>query len=424
MVEYAIIGFGCAGYYGAKTIRENDPDGKITVFSEHEYSPYNPMLTTYYVANKIPFEGMFPFGDMYKIKEELGLNVISGKKVAKVNADSKTVVMENGEEFVFDKILISTGASAFAPAFEGLAPEKAFYMRTIGDAIKLKEALESHSYKSALVVGASMVGIKVVELLNARGIKTTFADMANRIFPLAAYESVSREIERRISEKGVKLALGSALSSVEETADGFKCNMSDGSIVDADLIVLCIGTRTNVSIVDADKVKINKGILVDENMATSADGIYAAGDVSEGAELQSKDKMIIGLWANAAHQGITAGANMAGGTASFDGNFMHNITHFMDMDFIGFGDNKLPGTVYTSGDITKGLYVEAVIGEEGLVGVNILDNYRISGTVKNYLYRIMETKDTTLSPIQKGILIKEGLKPSFIEKMEGKFNGK
>ena len=424
MAEYAIIGFGCAGYYGAKTIRENDPDGKITVFSEHEYSPYNPMLTTYYVANKIPFEGMFPFGDMYKIKEELGLNVISGKKVAKVNADSKTVVMENGEEFVFDKILISTGASAFAPAFEGLAPEKAFYMRTIGDAIKLKEALESHSYKSALVVGASMVGIKVVELLNARGIKTTFADMANRIFPLAAYESVSREIERRISEKGVKLALGSALSSVEETSDGFKCNMSDGSIVDADLIVLCIGTRTNVSIVDADKVKINKGILVDENMATSADGIYAAGDVSEGAELQSKDNMIIGLWANAAHQGITAGANMAGGTASFDGNFMHNITHFMDMDFIGFGDNKLPGTVYTSGDITKGLYVEAVIGEEGLVGVNILDNYRISGTVKNYLYRIMETKDTTLSPIQKGILIKEGLNPSFIEKMEGKFNGK
>lgn len=424
MAEYAIIGFGCAGYYGAKTIRENDPDGKITVFSEHEYSPYNPMLTTYYVANKIPFEGMFPFGDMYKIKEELGLNVISGKKVARVDADSKTVVMENDEEFVFDKILISTGASAFAPAFEGLAPEKAFYMRTIGDAIKLKEALESHSYKSALVVGASMVGIKVVELLNARGIKTTFADMANRIFPLAAYESVSREIERRISEKGVKLALGSALSSVEEIADGFKCNMSDGSIVEADLIVLCIGTRTNVSIVDADKVKINKGILVDENMATSADGIYAAGDVSEGAELQSKDSMIIGLWANAAHQGITAGANMAGGTASFDGNFMHNITHFMDMDFIGFGDNKLPGTVYTSGDITKGLYVEAVIGEEGLVGVNILDNYRISGTVKNYLYRIMETKDTTLSPIQKGILIKEGLKPSFIEKMEGKFNGK
>ena len=346
------------------------------------------------------------------------------EKVAKVDTENKTVVMADGETHSFDKILIATGASAFAPKFEGLDPSEAFYMRTIDDALKLKDALETHTYKTALVVGASMVGIKVVELLNARGIKTTLADMENRIFPLAAYESVSREIERRISEKGINLALGSALKSVEKQGESYKCNMSDGSVVDADLIVLCIGTRTNVSIVDGDKVKLNKGILVDENMATSAEGVYAAGDVSEGAELQSKDSMIIGLWANAAHQGATAGANMAGGSATFDGNFMHNITHFMDMDFIGFGDNRLPGTKYTSGDITKGLYVEVVIGDEGLVGVNILDNYRISGTVKNYLYRIMEKKDTTLSPIQKGILIKEGLKPSFIEKMEGKFNGK
>ena len=114
---------------------------------------------------------------------------------------------------------------------------------------------------------------------------------------------------------------------------------------------------------------------------------------------------------------------MAGGKAEFDGNFLHNITHFMDMDFIGFGDNQLTGQVVTSGHIESGLYVEAVIGEQGLVGVNILDNYRISGTVKNYLYRIMESGNAKLSPIQRGILIKEGLKPSFIEKMEGRYHG-
>lgn len=99
-------------------------------------------------------------------------------------------------------------------------------MRTIDDAIRLREALESHPYRTALVVGASMVGIKVVELLNNRGIHTTLADMAPRMFPLAAYESVSREIERRITQKGVQLALGSALASVEETGDGFVCSMT------------------------------------------------------------------------------------------------------------------------------------------------------------------------------------------------------
>ncbi|MDO4976951.1 MAG: hypothetical protein Q4E53_06790 [Eubacteriales bacterium] len=56
MTKYVIVGFGCAGYYGAKTIRKNDPDGQITVISEHQYAPYNPMLTTYYVSDKIPFE--------------------------------------------------------------------------------------------------------------------------------------------------------------------------------------------------------------------------------------------------------------------------------------------------------------------------------------------------------------------------------
>ena len=84
MADYAIIGFGCAGYYGAKAIRENDPDGTIAVYSEHGYSPYNPMLTTYYVAGKIPFEGLFPFGDMEKIRQELRLEVHTGALCAQL----------------------------------------------------------------------------------------------------------------------------------------------------------------------------------------------------------------------------------------------------------------------------------------------------------------------------------------------------
>jgi NADPH-dependent 2,4-dienoyl-CoA reductase/sulfur reductase-like enzyme len=186
--------------------------------------------------------------------------------------------------------------------------------------------------------------------------------------------------------------------------------------------VLCIGTKATVDIA-CDAVKINRGIVVDENMETSLKGVYAAGDCCEGKELQSNENMIIGLWANAAHQGMTAGANMAGGKAVFDGNFVHNITHFMGMDFIGFGDNRKQGKTITSGNISGGLYVEAVLNGKELVGVNILDNYRISGAVKNYLYRLMSEEKVEISPIQRGILIKEGLRPSFIEKMEGRYNG-
>ncbi|MBQ1326268.1 MAG: FAD-dependent oxidoreductase, partial [Solobacterium sp.] len=180
--------------------------------------------------------------------------------------------------------------------------------------------------------------------------------------------------------------------------------------------------RANTGIVDPAEIKVNRGIVVDERMATSAEDVYAAGDCSEGQELQSSRTMIIGLWANAAHQGTTAGANMTGTEAEFSGNFLHNITHFMDMDFIGFGDNRIEGERVISGNIHNGLFVEAVLSEGKLVGVNILDNYRISGAIKNYLYRIMEKGTAEISPVQKGILIKEGLRPSFIEKMEGRFH--
>ena len=78
----------------------------------------------------------------------------------------------------------------------------------------------------------------------------------------------------------------------------------------------------------------------------------------------------------------------------------------------------------TSGNIHEGLYVEAVLKDHRLAGVNILDNYRISGAIKNYLYRMMEGESEEISPIQKGILIKEGLRPSFIEKLEGTYHDK
>ncbi|MBR4036804.1 MAG: FAD-dependent oxidoreductase [Oscillospiraceae bacterium] len=422
MARYAIVGFGCAGYYGAKAIRESDTISEIVVFSEHGAAPYNPMLTTYYVAGKIPFDAQFPFGDMDKVKAELNLTVRTDTKIKKVSGKEKTVQLDDGTVEKFDKILIATGARAFAPEIKGLDSKDAFYMRTLDDAVKLRTALETGTYKSALVVGASMVGIKVVELLNKAGIKTTMADMADRVFPLAAYENVSREIERRISAKGVKLALGCALDYCEKTETGYICNMTDGRQITAELIVLCIGTRAATDLVD-EEINVNRGIVVDEKMQTSCEGIYAAGDCCEGKELQSSENMIIGLWANATYQGMTAGANMAGTTAQFDGNFMHNITHFMGMDFIGFGDNRKQGKIITSGNINGGLYVEAVIDETGLVGVNILDNYRISGAVKNYLYRIMEEKNVEISPIQRGVLIKEGLRPSFIEKLEGRYNG-
>ena len=110
---------------------------------------------------------------------------------------------------------------------------------------------------------------------------------------------------------------------------------------------------------------IDRGIVVDERMHTSAPDIFAAGDCCQGNNMQSGQTQIIGLWANAGVQGRVAGRNMAGAADETDGNILHNITHFLDMDFIGLGDNRLTGDTYTYTSRNKGFYLQDVYKRQG-----------------------------------------------------------
>ena len=385
-MRYAIIGFGTAGYHAAQAIRERDKAGGIVVYSDTGLAPYNPMLTTYYIFGKLPRSGLFPFGPLEGIADRLGL-AFRHERVVKVRARDLTVETEGGAER-FDKILIATGATAFAPPVKGLARSDSFLMRTVDDAQRLKDRLDRGDVKSAVVVGASMAGIKVVEVLEKYGVQVCLADLAPHIFPLAAYPEGSAAIERRVARRGIDLRFGTTIDHMEVREGKNTAVMTDGAVVPADLVSLCIGTRAATQVVQGE-VEVDRGILIDERMETSAPGVYAAGDCAQGANLESGERQIIGLWANANRQGAAAGANMAGGEARFEGNILHNITHFMGMDFISFGDNRIQGELLEQGSLDgDGLYVRAVIAGGKVAGANILDSCRISGILKNYMLRL------------------------------------
>ena len=420
MKQYAIIGFGCAGYHAAAAIRALDREALIHVYSDHAEAPYNPVLTTYRAASKIDRSAMFPFGSLEEISEKLTLTVFKNAEVKAVKAKEKTVVLSDGTERRYDAILIATGAGAVVPPLPGLSGERICMMRTKEDSDRLFELVNGGKLKKALVVGASWVGVKCAEVLAGAGIDTTLADMVDYFFPTAAYRDVGRELNRRVQERGIHLAFGRGLKGVRHTENTSIADFTDGSSVEADLIVLCIGIRANVSMLDPAEVKIGRGVVVDTRMRTSCEGIYAAGDCSEGNDIQSGENKIIGLWANAGYQGRTAGINMAGGRIEYAGSIVHNITHFLDMDFIGLGDCRIGGEVLTFGDIQGDLYVQAHVEDGRLAGVNILENSRISGPIKNYFVKLLEGKTRGISDFQRGILNAEGLSQSFIDRLEGK----
>jgi 3-phenylpropionate/trans-cinnamate dioxygenase ferredoxin reductase subunit len=364
-----IVGNGCAAIEAIRALRENDFAGQIHLISNSIWPSYNPMLTTYYVAGKIDFADLFPFGYNMSFYQQYDVKLHFGSPVVELDAENKVIRNEAGCKLEYDKCLVATGARPVLPHIAGINNSRVYTMRTVEDALSLRKALQD-SPKKALVVGASMVGIKVVELLYNAGLEVCLADQAANLFPLAAHPECAKIIENRLVKKGIKLRLNVALQGIEENSQGLRaCFSESDNPEEADLIVLCIGVRPNLSFINLDQIKVDNGILVDDQMRTSNPDLFAAGDVAQGTNLLTGEQQIIGLWANARFQGRTAGRNMAGREDFYRGNIPHNITHFMDMTFSGLGDlNGTREEILRDEDS----YTHLIWNGEQLVGVNML----------------------------------------------------
>jgi 3-phenylpropionate/trans-cinnamate dioxygenase ferredoxin reductase subunit len=402
-----IVGNGCAGAECIKALRESGYNEKIHLLTDSRWPVSNPMLTTYYVAGKIGLEGLFPYGASQEFYLKYGVDVYTESPVVALDAEQKVVCAKSGLELKYDKCLIATGATPVLPPIEGIGSDRIYTMRTVGDAIRLREAL-TKTPKKALVIGASMVGIKVMELFYKAGVEVCLADLARHIFPLAAHPDCARIIEERLVQEGIKLRFGAGIERVEETACGVRAYFKDSAeSEEADLLMMCIGVQPNTSFVDRKQVAVDRGILVDERMRTSMPGLYAAGDVAQGKNLLSRGSEMIGLWNNARYQGRTAGRNMAGGNELFPGNIPHNITHFMGMDFVGIGDVEAHDRTEKKYDGKR--YIQLFWKDGFLNGANFVDSYTESGVIKNALIKGLRQNGPLLSgslPIIQNQLVK------------------
>lgn len=423
MEKTAIIGFGCAGYHALRAMRQQGYQGEIHVYANVSHPPANPMLTTYYVAGRIPYEGMFPFGSLQELASKYQAVLHMDTSVLRVDTASRQVILSDQTAEAYDQILIATGARAVSPALGGGSQNRRFLMRTAQDALQLKKLLDEGKVSSAVVVGASMVGIKVVELLHDRGISVILTDLAPRMFPLACMEETAQEIQRVLERRGIVTMLGSGVDRTETYGQGIFTYLTDGRVLESDILVLCMGTRANVELVantqviDSEPVKVNRGIVVDRRMQTTVPGIYAAGDCCEGLNIQTGETALIGLWANAAEQGRCAGVNMAGGDALYGGSLPSNITHYFDVDFVGVGDPNIPGHRHM---FRRGKETYALTEQDGRIScINILGSYRNSGMIRQALTCILAGEDPEFGPDRWGLLEASGVPEEFLTFMGG-----
>lgn len=380
--ELAVIGNGCAGLACIRALRACGDKRPILVLSDTHWPAYNPMLTTYFAGGKISREQMFLFGRNEDLRTKLDAEIWEGFRAADLDAEGRVIRDQTGRTVSYGQCLVATGASPILPRTPGMTRQTVFFMRTMDDALRLRRRLEEQPPRSAAVIGASMVGVKVMELLHARGCRVTLADLAPHILPGAASPECAREMERRLESGGIRLCLGVTVDRLEP--DGTLV-LSSGERLESDLTVVCIGVRSNLDFLRPGQVETDRGLLVDEYMRTSAPGLYAAGDAAQGRELLSGESMVIGLLANARRQGRTAGRNLAGVKTPYPGNVLHNITHFMDMEFLGAGSVRSYDQVRC---MSRGDSFAQLFWTKGrLTGVNLLNGGAVAGPARQALFR-------------------------------------
>ena len=311
MKRYVIIGNGTAAVGCIEGIRSVDTQSPVTVISEEKHPVYCRPLISYFLEGKIDTKRMnYRGGDFY---EKMGCEVLYGEKATKIDSKAKKVILESGGEIPYTDLCVAAGSSPFVPPFAGLEKVgRKFSFMTLDDALALDSAVSESS--RVLIVGAGLIGLKCAEGLAGRVASITVCDLADRVLSSVLDAECAAVMQKWLEENGISFMLGDTAERFEEN----EAVMKSGKTVPFDILVLAVGVRANTALVKDIGGEVNRGIVVNDRMETGVDGIFAAGDCTEGNDISCGTKRVLAILPNAYMQGHTAGVNMAGGGEVFD----------------------------------------------------------------------------------------------------------
>lgn len=319
-MKYVIIGVGVAGVEAARTIRMQDPAGEIQMVSTDTHVHSRCMLHKY-ISGERDEEGLDftekDFFAKYRIEWKKGVSV------KKIHPESKELLLENEEKMPYDKLLIAAGANSFIPPVGELRKASNVYgLRNLSDAQAILK--EAEHAENVLVIGSGLVGLDAAYGLLERGKKLTVVEMADRILPVQLDAHAARAYQDAFEKAGVRFVLERKASQAVCEPDGkiHKVILDNGDELCCDLILVAAGVRPALACLEGSNIACDRGITVDSFLKTSAEDIYAAGDITG----------LSGIWPNAADQGRIAGKNMCGIPTEYTDTYaMKNTINFFGL---------------------------------------------------------------------------------------------
>jgi NAD(P)H-nitrite reductase large subunit len=312
-----------------------------------------------------------------------------GKKAVSLNLTEKTLSLEDGETVAYEKLLLATGGKPFVPKMEGQDKDGVFTFTNILDAQRLAAKIDNITAKSAVVIGAGLIGISVTEALMKRGLKVTVVELQDKILSLLLDTKASDIVEGVIRKAGVNFATGQSVQKIvgkpeNEGAVGGVI-LTKGDKVPCDLVIVAIGIIPRTELVVGTAVKINRGIVVDNFMQTNVPDVYASGDVAEAYDFILNQNRLLPLWPLAVEEGQVAGYNMAGKKIAYAGGTnMSSLKYFgTPIVSIGLANPRDDPTleVLVKQDAEHKVYKKLVFKNNVIVGMTLVNCIERAGVL-------------------------------------------
>lgn len=363
-MKTVIIGNSAAGLNALETFRKYDPDSPVTLIAKETGPAYSRVLLPYYLRSRIPFANMFIRDDDYY--RRLNVQTLFGQTVSGLDDQERTLQLVSGQNISFDQLLIACGALPVMPPIGNLAGPGVFHLWTLEDAVHLAPYFQVG--KKVLILGSGFVSLQAAWSAVQRGMDVSVYELMPQIMPRVLDDTAAGLLQKKIMDYGVDLRLNVATDKIERQSNGkitvYACGMD---AFDVDLVIVGTGVRPNTGFLKNSCLATDRGILVDEKMATNLPGIFAAGDVAQGPTVFGAAHEIHAFWPTAVEEGKVAGANMAGKPCCYQGSLNMNVTQMFGVTVASMGDFCDPGNdlLRAEIDLDQGKYLK-VFGREGI----------------------------------------------------------
>ncbi|HXU70994.1 MAG TPA: FAD-dependent oxidoreductase [Polyangia bacterium] len=336
--KIVIVGAGAAGHACAEQLRLRGYQGQVVMIGADSSVPVDrPNLSKDYLAGNAP-EEWIPLRSTEWFAER-GIELQLGAPVVAIDLKKRSVTVENGRTYEYDRLLLATGADPVKLTIPGADGARVRVLRTLDDSRQI--IAQAKEGARAVVVGASFIGLEVAASLRARKVEVHVVAPDDVPLGRVMGKELGAYIKSLHEEHGVKFHLGRKPARIDEGGDGaLAVKLDDGSSLACDFVVVGIGVRPSVGLAEKIGLAVENGIIVDHQLRSSDPNVYAAGDLARYPDPRSGKHIRVEHWVVAQRQGQTAARNMLGAGERFDDvPFFWSAHYDVGINYVGHAES-------------------------------------------------------------------------------------